>query len=986
MSRFVPPGFPRLPAFVTPIRSTEDPRQYRVFELLNGLRVAVVSDPATDKAAAAMDVSVGHGSDPENAPGCAHFVEHMLFLGSAKYPNESEYRDFLSQNGGRSNAGTSYSSTSFFFDVNADHLRGALDRFAQFFIAPLFTETATEREMQAVDSEHQRNLQQDSNRLYQLSKSLANPACTFSKFGTGSAATLQGAARIREIMLDFHEKHYSANTMALCVVGKESVEELTELVQQTFSACKNKNRVVVVDPAPVYLPNQLQKRISVLAVKDIHEMKITWVLPAVEEYWKSSPLDVIAHLLGHEGEKSIFAFIKEKGWATALSAGPDTSSKGFSLFSVNVELTEEGLSHVDDIFHVVESYLEMLRNMPVQEWQRHTKEAADISAIKFRFKEKESPINYASFVARGLSKYSPEFLLSAPATIIEPDAELSKSLCTKYLLTQNSRLVVLSKTNSPKTTLAEKWYGTMYCVEDLKISPSSEVSDVSKHLASPKPNPFIPNDFSLRSPSLSPRPDPTLLPGESQFSRILRIHPQAQPDYSPKLIENTDSLELWHKIGSFAKPRVFFRVQLYSAICKLSIVHDCAAGLFCSLIQDELNEYAYDAQLAGLSYQVAKFIGFQITVRGYSEKAPILLEKIVKKIESFELKDQRRFDILKEKSLRSLRNFWLGQPAQHSGFWTNYALLSSAWHHTDQHAALLAMTPQRLMQCVSEILAQTRAQMVVFGNANEAEARAVAGMVTSSLVKQPLPLRLHPALRTTKLPNGKDYLLSQPVENEKDKNAACSLYFQVGIRDPSFKRTALLSIFGQIVNDQAFTELRTKQQLGYVVASTVTAHEGVYGWRVYVQSAAYPARELHTRIDEFLSKFVSSFLPGISDSDFQKYKDAACSLILEKDKSLNQEAERLWGSIETYNFDFHQSIGLARKLQEITLPELREFVDETIVNRTTRRKFAVEMHGKGDATASSENFGELIAPEDLDFWRNSMETYPALLCACRVKL
>ena len=41
----------------------------------------LVSDPSTDKAAAAMDVHIGHMSDPPNLPGLAHFCEHMLFLG-----------------------------------------------------------------------------------------------------------------------------------------------------------------------------------------------------------------------------------------------------------------------------------------------------------------------------------------------------------------------------------------------------------------------------------------------------------------------------------------------------------------------------------------------------------------------------------------------------------------------------------------------------------------------------------------------------------------------------------------------------------------------------------------------------------------------------------------------------------------------------------------------------------------------------------------
>lgn len=88
------------------VKSQQDNREYRGLQLTNGLKVLLISDPATDKAAAAMTVDVGHMSDPDNLPGLAHFCEHMLFLGTKKYPNENAYSTYLSENGGTSNAST----------------------------------------------------------------------------------------------------------------------------------------------------------------------------------------------------------------------------------------------------------------------------------------------------------------------------------------------------------------------------------------------------------------------------------------------------------------------------------------------------------------------------------------------------------------------------------------------------------------------------------------------------------------------------------------------------------------------------------------------------------------------------------------------------------------------------------------------------------------------------------------------------------------
>ena len=77
------------------IKSGGDERKYRGLVLENGMKIVLVSDPTTDKAAAALDVNIGSMSDP--VPGLAHFCEHMLFLGTKKYQDENEYNRYLSQ-------------------------------------------------------------------------------------------------------------------------------------------------------------------------------------------------------------------------------------------------------------------------------------------------------------------------------------------------------------------------------------------------------------------------------------------------------------------------------------------------------------------------------------------------------------------------------------------------------------------------------------------------------------------------------------------------------------------------------------------------------------------------------------------------------------------------------------------------------------------------------------------------------------------------
>lgn len=71
--------------------SATDKCSYRYLTLPNELKVLLVHEPGCDKASAALDVNVGSFYDPEEIPGLAHFLEHLLFMGTEKYPDENDY-------------------------------------------------------------------------------------------------------------------------------------------------------------------------------------------------------------------------------------------------------------------------------------------------------------------------------------------------------------------------------------------------------------------------------------------------------------------------------------------------------------------------------------------------------------------------------------------------------------------------------------------------------------------------------------------------------------------------------------------------------------------------------------------------------------------------------------------------------------------------------------------------------------------------------
>ena len=122
-------------------QSQSDKRTYRYFELENELKCLVISDPETLVSAASMTVGVGSTSDPPYALGLAHFCEHMLFLGTEKYPDEGGYKKKIKEHGGMCNAYTTMDHTNYYFEVSNQMYEQILDMFSQFFISPKFDES-----------------------------------------------------------------------------------------------------------------------------------------------------------------------------------------------------------------------------------------------------------------------------------------------------------------------------------------------------------------------------------------------------------------------------------------------------------------------------------------------------------------------------------------------------------------------------------------------------------------------------------------------------------------------------------------------------------------------------------------------------------------------------------------------------------------------------------------------------------------------------
>ena len=373
-----------------------DSRKYRVITLENKLCVVLVSDPETNSAAAALAVSVGQVQDPVEVQGLAHFCEHMLFLGNEKFPEASDFDGFCAVSAGYSNAWTGMDRTVYHFTLAHEHLHEALDRFSGFFCCPLFTEVLTDRELNAIESENNKNLQEDPRREFQLLRSTAKAGHPLQRFGTGSYKTLHdmpmaAGTNIREHLFKFYQGCYSSNIMKLAVLGREDLDTLETWVRQFFSAVPNRDLQPLQGVAPDDDPFDAgwKSFYRVVPVKERRKLVLYFPTPSTYPMYLSKPLRLLSHCIGHEGPGSVLSYLKRKGWGTELSAGTGTQSQYFSLFEISIKLSEDGVPHYKEILSLIFGYVNTIfRKSPREVLQRIRAEMSMMEDLNFRFRSK----------------------------------------------------------------------------------------------------------------------------------------------------------------------------------------------------------------------------------------------------------------------------------------------------------------------------------------------------------------------------------------------------------------------------------------------------------------------------------------------------------------------------------------------------------------------------------------------------------------------
>ena len=863
---------------VQPVKSPIDEREYRYVVLPNNVRALLIHEPGSDRAAAAASVARGSNQDPEGHEGLAHLVEHLLFVATDKYPEVDGFKDFLREHGGRSVAYTAPDRTMFGFRLYADHLPEALDRFAQFFIAPLFAPDHMEREKRAVDREYQEKKFQVGWQEMRVDRQQFNPNHPWSRIHTGNLETLSGVG-VPEVRA-FFEANYSADTITVTVLGPHDLDVLQALVEKQFGTIVDRGLGARPFNPPLFRPGTLPASYTWVAFKDARTLKFTFPIPPLRAHYRARPTRYLAELIGHEGPGSLHDLLKRRGWIEELAAGSEVIDERNSTFRISMTLTDVGGPHVEEIVHLTYAWIDLISREGIDAWRYG--EMTGLNDRHFRFRDQPPPIAAVIDAAEALANYPPEDVLRHDHLMEEFDEPLIRRYL-EHLIPENA-LVSIS-------------------------SPNVDV-DYAKPISLPW--------RSGRVPTRREVDVPLELPGRNSYiPEDLGLATKPAPPGKPVLLETGTAVETWYAPDTELR-RPTARVELRLRPAKPFTPDDVVlAALHAQLVEDAMHARAYAARRIGLVHHVTwLWTGLRIYVRGYHDKLPVLFDDALATVVDPAL-DAERFAVTRTKLIETYADRQRGEFVKDT---VHYLLHAQMWPMDVLIDAAQRATPEMLAAWRKKRLAGMGATLLVHGNFLEEDARSLAALVQRRLdivemtQVRPSARRLAGSLR-----------YEHAAEFRRD-DTSHALYIQ-GPSD-SIEMRVSTALIGQMLYDRYYAALVAEDERTYIAHASslpVARHPGI----MFLQFSDTGAEELETRTRAFLDQ-QRAWFRGLSEKELEEHKNRYIAVLTPPERTNRDRMARLTDDLANRVLTFDERDQLVRAVRRLTPARIADAYDALI--------------------------------------------------------
>lgn len=295
--------------------------------LSNGLRVRLRHAPHLKRCAALLRVEAGSHDAPTAWPGLAHFLEHLFFLGTARFPVDDGLMRYVQGQGGQLNASTRERHTDFFFEVPPPAMAGALERLCEMLAHPVLTLERQLAEREVIHAEWVAwSGNAEAQRQYALLRSVSarHPLAGFHAGNRDSLPVHEDA--FQQALAGFHRDFYQAGQMILSLSGPQPLAALARQFGGLFAAG---SKVQQTAPPPLLdgplQPEQIDGQLDLLI--------------AHEELPENASFDYLATWITDSRPGGLLHELRERGWLKDFRFAPLYQFAGQALLLVTATLT-----------------------------------------------------------------------------------------------------------------------------------------------------------------------------------------------------------------------------------------------------------------------------------------------------------------------------------------------------------------------------------------------------------------------------------------------------------------------------------------------------------------------------------------------------------------------------------------------------------------------------------------------------------------------
>lgn len=917
-------------------KSPADKAIYQGIQLDNGMTVLLISDPKANKSLMSAALPFGSMDDPKSQQGLAHYLEHMILMGSKKYPETNGLDKFLNKNGGRNNASTASNRTAFYLEVNNNAFDEAVARLADILAEPTLVEENAKKELNAVNAEMVRAKSNDGHLLNSVNLATANPEHPMTKFAVGNKETLKDKpnSKLQTELEKFYQDHYSANLVKAVLYSNQSIEQLAKLATQTLGTMKNKNLQKPSVNVPLYRAEDKGITIHYKPVQPTKLLAINFDYPNDEKQFKHKTNTYLAYVLNNNTDGTLSDYLIKNGLSdSGIQANADPNySRNRGDFTIYVALTDKGLAEKDKVISLIFQQIEAVKKSGIQE--SYFKEMKQSLAQSFEHLQIEKTMGFVEGLTDTMLEYPLENVIDAGFETTTMDKKAIEQKLAGMTL-DNARILLV--TPNEKTDKKTPYMNAGYSVEKFSEAQKSKWLDFSHNpeLKLPELNPYFATDFSLNNKDNS----------------ILK--PQKIEDDAGSVIYSMPS----HYFPKEPKANISlgFSVTPKNDDLKPQIT----ATLLSYMNELSQTKLAFQSSVAGMGMDFSYYEnGIGIALSGYTQNLEKLLRNGLTQMSQFELKESDLAQA-KQRVIEALdrleKDGSLKQAARPFANLTSYPYYSVE----KQRKMVTEVTMQDIEQLRERLLTQATGMKVIsVGNLNQEQVKSFA-KVAESVVKN--------AKTETNKPRYVDFSqASQKISYVKkvpnEDNALALVYLVKG--NDELTDSVRAALIRDIISRWYFNDLRTDKQLGYVVYANSEKVGKTSGLKFMVQSPNTSPKGIMEHNNRFFKETYAK-LQKLTDKEFEQYRNSLLEKLNRKPESLGQEFERYAEDFSIGNLKFDRLQQVVEITKKITKQQVIDFYKQAVIDQSGF-VFASQTLGTKSKTGDEAQFKGFKAVTDIE--------------------